>query len=63
MLGFPRQVYVYGDCSMNVAPSAEELAEIALASARTSRHFGITPRVALLSYATGESNTGQLIDK
>ena len=44
-------------------PSAEQLAEIAVASAKTSLQFGIEPRVALLSYATGDSNKGELIDK
>ena len=55
-------VKVFGDCAINVAPNAEELAEIAIASAKTSIQFGIEPRVALLSYATGESNSGDLID-
>lgn len=57
------RVFVYGDCAINVDPSAEELAEIALASAGTARAFGITPRIAMLSYATGDSNQGPMIDK
>lgn len=56
-------VKVFGDCAINVAPTAEQLTEIAVASAKTSKQFGITPRVALLSYATGDSNRGDLIDK
>ena len=59
----PDKVYVYGDCAINVEPSADELAEIALASASTARAFGITPRIAMLSYATGDSNQGPMIDK
>jgi len=55
-------VKVFGDCAINVAPNAKQLAEIAVASAKTSIQFGIEPRVALLSYATGESNSGDLID-
>ncbi len=55
-------VKVFGDCAINVAPNAQELAEIAVASAKTSMQFGIEPRVALLSYATGDSNSGDLID-
>lgn len=55
-------VKVFGDCAINVAPSAQQLAEIAVASAKTSMQFGIEPRVALLSYATGDSNSGDLID-
>lgn len=57
------KVYVYGDCAINVDPTAEELAEIAVASAQTARAFGVTPRVAMLSYASGNSNKGPMIDK
>jgi phosphotransacetylase len=56
-------VYVYGDCAINVDPNAAQLADIAVSSARTARAFGIEPRVALLSYATGESNSGDHITK
>mmetsp|Transcript_1567 Transcript_1567/g.4765 ORF Transcript_1567/g.4765 Transcript_1567/m.4765 type:complete len:1183 (+) Transcript_1567:91-3639(+) len=56
-------VKVFGDCAINVSPDAHDLAHIAAASARTARAFGIEPRVALLSYATGDSNKGELIDK
>ena len=56
-------VKLFGDCAINVSPSADELAQIAAASAETARAFGIEPRVAMLSYATGDSNAGELIDK
>jgi phosphate acetyltransferase len=56
-------VKVFGDCAINVSPTADELAEIAVASAKNAIKFGIDPRVALLSYATGDSNKGDLIDK
>lgn len=56
-------VKVFGDCAINVSPDAHDLSQIAVASARTARAFGIEPRVALLSYATGDSNKGELIDK
>eukprot|EP00531_Pseudo-nitzschia_arenysensis_P017321 CAMPEP_0116138024 /NCGR_PEP_ID=MMETSP0329-20121206/12553_1 /TAXON_ID=697910 /ORGANISM="Pseudo-nitzschia arenysensis, Strain B593" /LENGTH=1155 /DNA_ID=CAMNT_0003632963 /DNA_START=128 /DNA_END=3595 /DNA_ORIENTATION=+ len=55
-------VKVFGDCAINVAPNAQQLSEIAVASAKTSLQFGIEPRVALLSYATGDSNSGDMID-
>ena len=42
---------------------AADLAEIAVSSAQTARAFGISPRIAMLSYATGDSNTGPMIDK
>eukprot|EP00288_Rhodomonas_lens_P007150 CAMPEP_0177719356 /NCGR_PEP_ID=MMETSP0484_2-20121128/16059_1 /TAXON_ID=354590 /ORGANISM="Rhodomonas lens, Strain RHODO" /LENGTH=1342 /DNA_ID=CAMNT_0019231567 /DNA_START=67 /DNA_END=4096 /DNA_ORIENTATION=+ len=59
----PERVYVFGDCAINVDPSAEDLAQIAASSAATAKAFGISPRVAMLSYATGQSNTGPIVDK
>ncbi len=57
------RVLVYGDCAINPDPSAEQLADIAISSARTARQFGIEPRVAMLSYSTGASGTGADVDK
>jgi phosphate acetyltransferase len=57
------RVLVYGDCAINPDPSADQLADIAISSARTARAFGIDPRVALLSYSTGSSGTGADVDK
>lgn len=59
----PDQVLVYGDCAVNPDPNAEELADIAIQSADSARAFGITPRVALLSYSTGTSGEGVDVDK
>jgi phosphate acetyltransferase len=56
------RVLVYGDCAVNPNPTAEELAQIAVTSASTASAFGIEPRVAMLSYATGESGTGTDVD-
>ena len=56
-------VRVYGDCAVNPDPTAPELAEIALSAAATARLFGLEPRVALLSYSTGASGTGEEVDK
>lgn len=57
------RVLVYGDCAINLDPSAEELAQIAISSADTAAKFGIEPRVAMLSYSTGTSGTGPEVDK
>jgi len=57
------RVVVYGDCAINPNPTAEELAHIALSSAETARMFGIEPRVAMLSYSSGESGKGEDVDR
>ena len=59
----PDQVLVYGDCAVNPDPSAAELAEIALQSAASASAFGIPPRVAMLSYSTGDSGSGEEVEK
>jgi phosphate acetyltransferase len=59
----PEQVVVYGDCAINPDPTAIELAEIAIQSADSAAAFGIEPRVAMISYSTGESGTGSDVDK
>lgn len=59
----PDQVLVYGDCAINPDPSAEQLAEIAIQSADSAAAFGITPKVAMISYSTGGSGTGNDVDK
>jgi phosphate acetyltransferase len=57
------RVLVYADCAVNTDPNARELAEIAISSAQTAMTFGIEPRVAMLSYSTGESGRGADVDK
>ena len=59
----PDQVVVYGDCAVNPDPTAAELAEIALQSAASAKAFGIPPRLAMLSYSTGDSGTGEEVEK
>ncbi len=57
------RVLVYGDCAIVPEPTAAQLADIAISSAATADAFGIEPRVAMLSYSTGESGTGPDVDR
>lgn len=54
---------LFADCAINLNPSAEELAEIAVESARTATFFGIDPKVAMLSFSTMGSGAGPMVDK
>ncbi|MBR0155066.1 MAG: phosphate acetyltransferase [Treponema sp.] len=60
----PEGVAVFGDCAINIEPTAEELSDIALASADTAKKIaGITPRVAMLSFSTkGSGNDAKFYD-
>ena len=57
------KVLVYADCAVNQDPTAEELATIAITSADTAIQFGITPKIAMLSYSTGSSGKGEDVEK
>ena len=57
------KILAFGDCAVVPNPTARQLAEIALSSAETAQIFGIEPKVALLSYSTGGSGSGQDVDK
>jgi phosphate acetyltransferase len=62
LMCLPDHVVVYADCAVVPNPDEEQLAEIALSAADTAERFGIEPRVAMLSYSTGESGAGADVD-
>ncbi len=57
------RVLVYGDCAVNANPDPAQLADIAIASAETAAMFGVEPRIAMLSYSTGESGKGEDVER
>ncbi|MDR0921218.1 MAG: phosphate acetyltransferase [Lactobacillales bacterium] len=61
--GRDQEKYLFSDCAINVNPTAQELAEIAVDSARTAELFDIDPKVALLSFSTKGSASAPEVDK
>ncbi len=56
--------FVFGDCGLNMNPSAEEVSEIAISSAKSFKQLvGEDPKVAMLSFSTYGSAKNELVDK
>lgn len=57
-------VMIFADCAVNISPTADELAAIAVSSAQTGKMLaGIEPKVAMLSFSTKGSAKHELVDK
>ena len=57
------RLWAFGDCAVNPNPTAEQIGEIAVVSAKTAAQFGINPKVAILSYSTGTSGSGPDVER
>lgn len=57
------QVLVFADCAINQSPTPQQLSTIAISSAATAKQFGIEPRVAMLSYSSGDSATSDEVNR
>jgi len=56
-------IYFLADCTVNIEPTAEDLAEIAISTAEVARSFDVEPRVAMLSFSNFGSTRHPLADK
>ncbi|AXY26086.1 phosphate acetyltransferase [Suicoccus acidiformans] len=55
--------YIMSDCAININPNAQQLAEIAVETAKTAELFGLVPRIAMLSFSSKGSANSPEVDK
>lgn len=63
LLVFDDKPYILSDCAIVINPTDREMADIALDAAESALHFGMKPKVAMLSYSTYGSGKGEQVDK
>ena len=63
LMSMDTNVLIFGDCAINRDPSPKELARIAIDACENALKFGILPRVAMLSYSSGNSGSGEDVEK
>jgi len=63
VLMIKNKLFFFGDTTVNIDPTAEQLVEITLCCAETAKRFGVEPRVALLSFSNFGSAKHPLVDK
>ena len=62
LMCFNGRLLVFSDCAVVPNPTAEQLSDIAVTTAQTARVFGLDPKVAFLSYGSGNSGSGPSVD-
>lgn len=58
-----KRLMLFADCAVNIEPDAHGLADIAIDTAETAKKFGITPRIAMLSFSTNGSTKHPSVDR
>lgn len=56
------EILVFADCAIIPNPTAKDLAGVAISSFETAKNFGIEPKIAMLSYSTGKSGSGESVN-
>ncbi|XZR52730.1 MAG: phosphate acetyltransferase [Enterobacteriaceae bacterium] len=59
----PNKILIYSDCAININPTATQLSEIAIKTAESAKLFDIKPKIAMISYSTGNSGKGIEVEK
>ncbi|WP_103609100.1 phosphate acetyltransferase [Campylobacter concisus] len=57
-MALEEEILLFADCAVTPNPSTDELASITLSSAQTASAFGLSPKIAMLSYSTADSGSG-----